>query len=142
MTYRIMVKTASGAKDQYQFLTYINENGENEIYESESLVEIDAKIEKMINGNYRKKDLLVVSVVDFNVFADIAENNSSNTSSEETTDNTNNTSSSDSETTDTSDNTDNTSSEGGDTPGDDSTTQENTEEGNIPNENTDSNQEP
>lgn len=74
MNYRIMIKTASGTKDQYQFLTYVNENGEDEVFESTSLADVDTKVEKMINGNYRKKDILVVSVWDFNAFADLYDN--------------------------------------------------------------------
>ena len=79
MKYNILVSTTntSGIGALYKYLTFVNENGEQEIYEATSLEEVDAKIEKMVNGNYRKKDLLVVSPVDFTLLADIVESKSS-----------------------------------------------------------------
>jgi len=74
MKYRIMIRTASGAKDQYQFLTFVNVNGEEEIWETDRLVELDKQVEKMLNGNYRKKDIQLVSPLDFSVFADVYDN--------------------------------------------------------------------
>ena len=60
MKYNIMIKTAtgSGINANYKFLTFINENGESEIYETDSSEELDKKVEKMINGNYRKIDVI------------------------------------------------------------------------------------
>lgn len=74
MTYRIMIKTATGNKDQYQFLTFINVNGEVEIWETDNLVDLDKQVEKMLNGNYRKSDILLVSLLSFDVFADVYDN--------------------------------------------------------------------
>ena len=74
MQYRIMIKTATGNKDQYQFLTFINVNSETEIWETDSLVELDKQVEKMLNGNYRKSDILLVSPLSFDVFADVYDN--------------------------------------------------------------------
>lgn len=74
MKYRIMTRTASGNKDQYQFLTFINVNGETEIWETDRLVELDKQVEKMLNGNFRKCDILLVSPLDFSVFADVYDN--------------------------------------------------------------------
>ena len=74
MKYRIMIKTATGNKDQYQFLTFINVNSETEIWETDSLVELDKQVEKMLNGNYRKSDILLVSPLSFDVFADVYDN--------------------------------------------------------------------
>ena len=74
MKYRIMIRTASGNKDQYQFLTFTNVNGEEEIWETDRLVELDKQVEKMLNGNYRKKDIQLVSPLDFSVFADVYDN--------------------------------------------------------------------
>ena len=74
MTYRIMIKTATGNKDQYQFLTFINVNGEVEIWETDNLVDLDKQVEKMLNGNYRKSDILLVSPLSFDVFADVYDN--------------------------------------------------------------------
>ena len=69
-----MIKTATGNKDQYQFLTFINVNGEVEIWETDNLVDLDKQVEKMLNGNYRKSDILLVSPLSFDVFADVYDN--------------------------------------------------------------------
>lgn len=72
----IMIKAVQGSGyfGQYQFYTFLNENNEKEVFISDDLNEVDTKLEKMINGDYRKKDLLVVDIYDFNAFADLVEN--------------------------------------------------------------------
>lgn len=79
--YGILVKTVQGSGyfGQYQFHTFINDNNEKEIFLSDNLDEIDTKLEKMINGDYRKKDLLVADIYDFNAFVDLVENSQKQT---------------------------------------------------------------
>lgn len=72
--YRIMIRTATGNKDQYQYLTFVNVNGETEIWETDNLVDLDKQVEKMLNGNFRKCDILLLSPLDFSVFADVYDN--------------------------------------------------------------------
>ena len=72
--YRIMLVNKEGSGEinhLYKFFTITNPDGKSIIFEANTLEELDAQVEKMINGNYRKKDILVVQTKGFEVSADI-----------------------------------------------------------------------
>lgn len=72
--YRIMLIAKEGddiVNNLYRYFTISNTEGKLIPFEANSLEEVDVQVEKMINGDYRKKDLLVVQVSDFEVNADI-----------------------------------------------------------------------
>ena len=74
--YRIMLVNKEGSSEVnhlYKFFTVTDPDGTVVVYEANTLEELDAQIEKMINGNYRKKDILVVQTKGFEVSADIHE---------------------------------------------------------------------
>ena len=51
--------------------------------EFETLAELDSYVEDLLNNKgYAKSDFIIVEVKDYNVFADIAENNQSNNANE------------------------------------------------------------
>ena len=74
--YRIMLVNKEGVNEinnLYKFFTVIDTDGQPVIFEAETLEALDAQVEKMINGNYRKKDILVVQTKGFEISADIYE---------------------------------------------------------------------
>lgn len=74
--YRIMliVKEGSNYSSLYKYLTVTDESGKKIPYEAATLEELDQKVEEMLNGDYRKKDFIIVQEVTYGIFADIAEN--------------------------------------------------------------------
>lgn len=75
MTYRILL-VASEKEDYgslYKYLTVTDTEGNIIPYEAQSVEELDAMVESMLNGNYAKKDFIIVSVLDYAILADIAE---------------------------------------------------------------------
>ena len=74
--YRIMLVAKEGANYStlYKYLTVTNTNGEVVPYEASTIEELDAQVESMLNGEYRKKDFIIVTVTDYEVVADLAEN--------------------------------------------------------------------
>ena len=74
--YRIMLVNKEGSNEinnLYKFFTVVNTDGQPVIFEAETLEALDAQVEKMINGNYRKKDILVVQTKGFDISANIYE---------------------------------------------------------------------
>lgn len=71
--YRIMlkVKEADNFGSLYKFLTTTDEEGNIIPYEVANDDELDAQVELMLNGEYSKRDFVVVSVKDYNINADI-----------------------------------------------------------------------
>ena len=57
----------------YKYFTISNTEGQIVPYETDTLEELDAQVEKMLNGDYKKKDLLIVQVSDFNINSDLFE---------------------------------------------------------------------
>ncbi len=82
--YRIMLVVSS--KDDYgslyKYLTYTDTDGNIVPYETSDLSELDAKVETMLNGDYKKSDFIIVKAYDYDVLADIYE---ATTSSDEET---------------------------------------------------------
>lgn len=74
--YRIMlvVKEGSNYSSTYRYLMIKDENGKKIPYEATTLEDLDKKVEEMLNGDYRKKDFIIVQEVTYGIFADIAEN--------------------------------------------------------------------
>jgi hypothetical protein len=71
--YRIMLVVSN--KDQfgslYKYLTITDTDGTVKPYETDSLAELDAKVESMLNGEYKKNDFIIVKAFDYDVLADI-----------------------------------------------------------------------
>lgn len=74
--YRIMlvVKEGKNYDSLYKYLTVTNTKGEVVPYEATTIEELDAQVESMLNSDYRKKDFIIVTVTDYDVVADLAEN--------------------------------------------------------------------
>ena len=73
--YRIMV-LVSEKEDYgslYKYLTITNIDGKIVPYEAATLEELDTQVENMLNGNYAKKDFIIVQATDYNIGADIFE---------------------------------------------------------------------
>ena len=73
--YRILLTVSErGLETLYKYLTVIDEEGNESIYETETLTELDIKVEDMLNnGGYAKKDFQIVSTVNYNIKADVSE---------------------------------------------------------------------
>lgn len=72
--YRIMLVAKEGTgeiNNLYKFFTVTNTEGQVVPYEVETLEELDTQVEKMLNGKYAKKDLLIVQAEGFNIDADL-----------------------------------------------------------------------
>ena len=74
--YRILlvVKEGKNYDSLYKYLTVTNTSGEVIPYEAATLEELDAQVESMLNGEYRKKDFVVITVTEYGIEADLAEN--------------------------------------------------------------------
>ena len=74
--YRIMLVAKEGENYStlYKYLTVTNTEGEVVPYEASTIEDLDAQVESMLNGEYRKKDFIIVTVTDYEVVADLAEN--------------------------------------------------------------------
>lgn len=74
--YRIMLVAKEGENYStlYKYLTVTNTEGEIVPYEASTIEELDAQVESMLNGEYRKKDFIIVTVTDYEVVSDLAEN--------------------------------------------------------------------
>lgn len=88
--YRIMLVAKEGKADYdslYKYLTVTNTKNEVVPYEAATIEELDTQVEDMLNGEYRKKDFIIVTVTNYDVVADLAENETeiSDDSSEEVT---------------------------------------------------------
>ena len=74
--YRIMIVNKEGSGEinhLYKFFTVTDTEGKVVIFEANTLEELDTQVEKMINGNYRKKDILVIQTKNFEVTSNIYE---------------------------------------------------------------------
>lgn len=79
--YRILLVAKEGKADYdslYKYLTVTNTSGDVVPYEAATLEELDTQVELMLNGDYRKKDFIIITVTDYEVLSSIAENNMSN----------------------------------------------------------------
>jgi len=74
--YRIMLVAKEGTNEVnslFKFFTITNTEGKVVPYEADTLEDLDAQVEKMVNGDYRKKDILIVQVKNFGISADLFE---------------------------------------------------------------------
>lgn len=72
--YRIMLIAKEGTDEVnslYKFFTVTNTEGKVVPYETETLEDLDVQVEKMLDGDYKKKDILIVQTKDFNVSSDL-----------------------------------------------------------------------
>lgn len=74
--YRIMLVAKEGKNydSLYKYLTVTNTQNEVVPYEAATIEELDTQVESMLNGEYRKKDFIVVTVTEYGVEADLVEN--------------------------------------------------------------------
>jgi len=75
--YRIMLVAKEGKTIQdtlYKYLTVTNTQNEVVPYEAATIEELDTQVESMLNGEYRKKDFIIIQVTEYGVVADLAEN--------------------------------------------------------------------
>lgn len=74
--YRIMLVAKEGKNydSLYKYLTVTNTQGNVVPYEAATIEELDTQVESMLNGEYRKKDFIIVQVTDYEVISDLAEN--------------------------------------------------------------------
>lgn len=74
--YRIMlvVKEGKDYDSLYKYLTVTDTEGNIVPYEAATIEELDAQVESMLNGEYRKKDFIVISVTEYGVETDLIEN--------------------------------------------------------------------
>lgn len=74
MKYKIMLKKDSGnaTMPNYYFMKRIVDGASVDV-EFEDLKELDTFVEGMLNGDYCKSDFIIVTVLEYNVLADIAE---------------------------------------------------------------------
>ena len=74
--YRIMLVAKEGKNydSLYKYLTVTNTANEVVPYEATTLEELDAQVESMLNGEYRKKDFIIVQVTEYGIEADLVEN--------------------------------------------------------------------
>lgn len=71
--YRILlVVSERGLETLYRYLTIVDEEGNEVIYEAETLADLDLKVEEMLNnGGYAKDEFQIVSMIGYNINADI-----------------------------------------------------------------------
>lgn len=72
--YRIMLVAKEGTSEinsLYKFFTVTNTEGKVVPYESDTLEDLDIQVEKMLNGDYRKKDILIVQTKGFGISSDL-----------------------------------------------------------------------
>ena len=74
--YRIMVLAEETANNSstYRFFKIKTSKG-YKIYETDDKTELEQQVEDMLNGDYRKKDLLVVNMIDYSIETDIDDAN-------------------------------------------------------------------
>lgn len=82
--YRILLVAKEG-KDissfLYKYLTIVNTEGKVVPYEANSMEEVDKQVELMLNGDYKKKDIVVIQEYTFDVLASLAENTNNDVTS-------------------------------------------------------------
>lgn len=70
--YRIMVLAEESANNSSTYRFYKVKTAKGyKIYETDDKAELEQQVEDMLNGDYRKKDLLVVNLIDYTIETDI-----------------------------------------------------------------------
>ena len=72
--YRIMVVVKEGKNDYdslYKYLTVTNIDGKVVPFEVDNFQALDAQIEAMLKGDYRKKDFIIVSETTYDIDANL-----------------------------------------------------------------------
>lgn len=70
--YRIMILAEEAANNSstYRFFKIKTSKG-YKIYETNDKAELEQQVGDMLNGDYRKKDLLIVDMIDYTIETDI-----------------------------------------------------------------------
>ena len=73
--YRIMevVTEKSNNNSLYKFKKTVDEHNNEVVLEIENKADLDAYVEGMLNGDYAKKDFIIVEVLDYDIDAKIDE---------------------------------------------------------------------
>ena len=72
--YRIMLVAKEGTSEinnLYKFFTVTNTEGQIVPYEAKTLEDLDVQVEKMLNGDYKKKDIMIVQTKGFDISSDL-----------------------------------------------------------------------
>ena len=71
--YKIMTIAEASANDTstYRFYKAKDSSGKNRIWETDDKGELEEKVEEMLNGDYKKKDFIVVEVLDYEIETNI-----------------------------------------------------------------------
>ena len=72
--YRIMLVAKEGVSEinnLYKYLTVTNTEGKVVPYVAATLEELDVQVETMLNGEYRKKDFIIIQETIYGIEADI-----------------------------------------------------------------------
>ena len=72
--YRIMIVVKEGKNELdslYKFLTVTNTEGKVVPFEVDNRQALDAQVEAMLNGEYRKKDFIIVQVTNYSIDTDL-----------------------------------------------------------------------
>lgn len=70
--YRIMTVAEESANNSSTYRFYkIKTTKGYKIFETDDRSELEAQVEEMLNGDYKKKDVLVVDVIDYSIETDI-----------------------------------------------------------------------
>ena len=71
--YKIMTvaKEAINNASTYQFLKVKDDNGNYVVWESDDRAELETQVESMLNGDYKKKDFIVVQPFDYEIDTNI-----------------------------------------------------------------------
>lgn len=71
--YKIMViadETANNTST-YRFYRDKDSSGKNSIWQTDDKSVLEEKVEEMLNGDYRKKDFIIVQVIDYEIETNI-----------------------------------------------------------------------
>ena len=71
--YKIMTIAEQSANDTstYRFYKAKDASGKNRIWSTDDKSELEEKVEEMLNGDYKKKDFIVVEVLEYEIETNI-----------------------------------------------------------------------
>ena len=80
--YKIMTVVKSGENNTstYQFLKVKDEDGNFKVWSADSKTDLETQVESMLNGDYAKKDFIVVEPFNYELDTDIKEGSDTDSS--------------------------------------------------------------
>lgn len=71
--YKIMTIAEVSANDTstYRFYKSKDSSGRNKVWETDDKSALEEKVEELLNGDYKKKDFIVVEVLDYEIETNI-----------------------------------------------------------------------